>query len=34
MNDLRIICWLLWCGVLFVFYAICALWNNVVSLWW
>jgi len=27
-------CWLSWCGELFVFYAICALWNDVVFFWW
>jgi len=33
MIDWSIICWLSWCGELFVFYAICASSNDVVFLW-
>jgi len=34
MIDGYIICWLSWCDWLSVYYAKCALWNDVVSLWW
>jgi len=34
LIDECMICWLSWCEWLFVYYANCALWKDITSLWW